>query len=372
MNTLTNEKVRWIILIVQMLVLWAVFTLTAGAQNKPTIALISIDTKGLELDNATMASVLRLELEKTNHFEVLDKYDVQDVVTQHNINPDTYFGKNNVVKVGKILGTDKMLTGSAERFNEKIIMILRLIDVKNERIEKTAVMEFLNIQEEIQNMMMLCLNELLDIENDPYLVDLLVEYDLPITSTKTSVNLNGPRVGMVHTMGQTGQRLQDPKSEGGYDMFPVTSMFGYQLEKQYLSAGNFQALIEGVFAVNGLESGQFIPSLSLMNGFRFNASGFELATGPIFRVVKNAEGFYQDGKWTRTSELETIPTEATVIKRLDHRGSHELDLGMIVAVGKTFRSGYLNIPVNVYVIPRKAGTTVGLTFGFNTTAKPKL
>jgi len=109
-----------------------------------------------------------------------------------------------------------------------------------------------------------------------------------------------------------------------------------------------------------------------MNGFRFNESGFELATGPVFRMVKNAEGFYQDGRWTRTSEVETLPSETTVIKRLDHRGSHELALGMIVAVGKTFRSGYLNIPVNVYVIPRKAGTTVGLTFGFNTTAKPKL
>ncbi|MEQ8556346.1 MAG: hypothetical protein RLQ12_05900 [Cyclobacteriaceae bacterium] len=371
MRTLTKEKIQWLILIFQIIFLGLVFAATAQPK-KPSIALISIDTKGLEADNAVMASIVRLELEKTNHFEVLDKYDVQDVVTQNNINPDTYFGKNNVVKVGKILDTDKMLTGSVERFGDKIIMIFRLIDVQEERIEKTAVMEFLNIQSEIQNMTMLCLNELLGIENDPYMVDLLVEYDLPIASTKTSVNLNGPRIGMVYTMGDTGQRLQDPKNEGGYDMFPVTTMFGYQLEKQYLSAGDFQALIEGVFAVNGLESGKFIPSITFLNGFRFNTSGIEFATGPVFRLVKTTDGFYQDGKWIRTVDAYEIPEGTEIVERLDNRGVYNLSLGMVVAVGKTFRSGYLNIPVNAYMIPRKNGTTIGLTFGFNTTAKPKL
>ncbi|XOV93085.1 MAG: hypothetical protein ACFHWX_23165 [Bacteroidota bacterium] len=372
MKTLTKQKIQWMILIFQILFLGLIFAATAQPQ-KPTIALISIDTKGLEIDNATMASVLRLELEKTNYFEVLDKYDVQDVVNQNEINPDTYFGKNNVVKVGKILGTEKMLTGSVERFGDKIIMILRLIDVNEARIEKTSVMEYLNIQDEIQNMAMLCLNQLLGIENDPYMVDLLVDYDQPITSTKTSVNLNGPRIGMVYTMGETGQRLQDPKNEGGFDMFPVTTMFGYQLEKKYLSAGDFQALVEGIFAVNGLESGKFIPSISVLNGFRFNNSGIEFAAGPIFRLVKTAEGFYdQERKWTRKYDVLEVPVDAEIVERLDDRGTYGLSLGMVIAVGKTFHSGYLNVPVNLYMIPRKNGTTVGLTFGFNTTAKPKL
>ncbi len=371
MKTLTKEKIQWLLLIFQLLFLGLIFAATAQSK-KQSIALISIDTKGIDVDNATMASILRLELEKTDHFEVLDKYDVQDVVTQNNINPDTYFGKNNVVKVGKILGTDKMLTGSVERFGEKIIMIFRLIDVQQESIEKTSVMEFLNIQSEIQNMTMLCLNELLGIENDPYMVDLLVNYDLPIASTKTSVNLNGPRIGMVYTMGDTGQRLQDPKSEGGFDMFPVTTMFGYQLEKQYLSAGDFQALIEGIIAVNGLESGKFIPSISFLNGFRFNNSGIEFAAGPIFRLTRTTEGFYQDGKWMRSADAQEIPQDTEIVERLDDRGQYDLSVGMVIALGKTFRSGYLNIPVNIYMIPRKQGTTVGLTFGFNTTAKPKL
>ena len=38
---------------------------------------------------------------------------------------------------------------------------------------------------------------------------------------------------------------------------------------------------------------------------------------------------------------------------------------LIFAAGRTFRSGYLNVPVNVFVSPRKDGTVVGLSFGFN-------
>ena len=33
--------------------------------------------------------------------------------------------------------------------------------------------------------------------------------------------------------------------------------------------------------------------------------------------------------------------------------------------GKTFKSGKLNIPVNVYVIPSKDGIRMGASFGFN-------
>ncbi|CAN0255899.1 unnamed protein product, partial [Chrysoparadoxa australica] len=214
-----------------------------------------------------------------------------------------------------ILGTVNLVSGSTERFGVKIFMIFRQLDAQESRIEKTAVMEFLNIQSEIKNMVMLCMNELIGIENDPYMVDLLVDYDMPIASTKTSVNLNGPRIGMVYTMGDTGQRLQDPKDEGGFDMFPVTTMFGYQLENQYLSDGDFQALVEGIFAVNGLESGKFIPSISFLNGFRFNNSGIEFATGPIFRLTKTSDGFYQDGRWTRVADSNDIPVGAEIVER---------------------------------------------------------
>jgi len=40
-------------------------------------------------------------------------------------------------------------------------------------------------------------------------------------------------------------------------------------------------------------------------------------------------------------------------------------MGMVFAFGRTFQSGRLNIPLNLYVAPRKSGTTIGLSLGFN-------
>ena len=357
--------------IISTVILALTFIGSGFSQVKPTIALVSIDCQGLEVDNSTMASLVRLELEKINQFEVLDKYDVSNIIKRNNINEDI-FGKTEVISAGKILGADKMLTGSAEKFGETIIMIFRMVDVESERIEKTSVMEFLNVQSEIQTMVLVTLNELLDIENDPHLVDLLIDYNLPITSAKTNVNLNGPRMGAILTTGRAGERLKDSESNGGYDMYPVTTMFGYQFEKQYLSSGNFQALVEVIGSLNGLETGKFVPSVAVLNGFRFNKSGFEFGLGPVVRLTRTSNGYFDEaGEWHRTEEIPD-GTNYELVKAIDSRGQVEPSLSMIVAVGKTFRSGYLNMPVNLYFSPRKNGNVIGLTFGFNTQKKPDL
>ncbi len=272
--------------------------------------------------------------------------------------------------MGKILKADKMLTGSAEKFGDKIVLILRLIDVKTESIEKTSVVEYLDQQDEIQYMVQISIQKLLDLETDDNMVDLLVNYERPITSPKTKVKLNGPRMGATSTFGPAAARLQAPKDEGGYNAYPVTSMFGYQYEVQYLSSGEFQALVEFVGAINGLESGTVVPSLSFLNGFRFNSSGWELGIGPTFRITQRAKGYYDNqGKWHLASDMpenEDYPIQ----NELDSRGHIELSTGLIIALGKTFHSGYLNVPVNLYVSPRKEGTVVGLSFGFNVAKKP--
>lgn len=368
MNSVINRKKARITLLLVGIFYFMLFSVFA--QNKETIAVISIDSKNMEYDNEAMASMIRLELEKIDVYEVMDKYDVKDMMESYQISPET-FGKNAVVGAGKLLGANKMLTGSVERFGEKIIMILRLVDVETSRIQKTSVMEFLNVQEEIQSMCMIALNELLGLENDKHLVDLLINYNLPIATKNTLANLSGPRMGMIFTGGDTGKRLQDSEQNGGYDMFPVSSMFGYQFEKQYLTSGDFQALVEVIPAINGLESGAFIPSISILNGFRFNNSGFEFGVGPIARISKVKEGYFQDGNWI-LAERQAPPEGVETIKRIDNRGTHELSMGLVLAFGKTFHSGYLNVPVNVYAIPKKEGTTVGITFGFNTTKKPKI
>ena len=368
----------------------ALFTATLFAQTpqpKPTIAVLSIDSKGIIHNSETMGYMVRLELEKTGVYSVLDRYEVADAIAKNNIKPAECLSKSCLVEAGKTLGADKMLSGSAERFAEKIVITLRLIDVKSGAVEKSDATEYLNLQPEAQKMVRISVAKLLGLPTDQNLVNLLVDYDVPIQSPKTTMQLNGPRMGASYTMGDASERMMAPAKSGGYDMYPLNFQFGWQKEFQYLSAGNFQALVENIFMIGGLESGRFIPSYSLINGFRMGKAGWEFGFGPTFRIVKKSSGYYDEsGQWhlerdwnqTTTDTVGGFPTTVPlanpneIITRLDSRGTPTLSTGLLLAVGRTFHSGYLNIPVNVYFSPRKEGTFVGFSFGFNIQKKRRI
>jgi hypothetical protein len=342
------------------------------AQTRQRIAVISVDTKGMNVDNETMTSLVNLELERSNRFELMDKYDVSDMLKKNEIDHNSCFGKSCLVRVGKLLKVDKMITGSVEKFGNKIVMIFKIVDIAAESIEISNVMEYIDHQNELQMMVRMSVNNLFGIPNDQKIMDLLVNYQQPISSPKTIVKLNGPRMGASYTFGEYGKRMSASTASGGFNMYPITSMFGYQFEKQYLSAGDFQALIEMVLAINGMESGTFSPSITLLNGFRFNKKGWEIGLGPVFRLTKLARGYYdENGEWKLQKEHYYESLNYDVVETIDYRGVSKVHTGLIFAAGKTFRSGYLNIPLNLYVSPRKEGTVIGMTFGFNIAKMPK-
>ena len=368
------QKIMLKLLVAMLLTFW-VMSLSYGQSlgTKPSLAIISIDAKGINSDPNVVRNMVQLELEKTNKYNVMDRYDLEDILKHEDVQFKDCYGKSCLVEKGKLLDVDKMLTGSIELFGDKIVVTLRLIDVREEVVEKVEAEEFLNLQEEIQKMIRISINNLLGIENDMAVVSMLVDYNNPISSPKTVLRLNGPRMGVAYTTGESGERLQAPEKEGGFDMFPVITQFGYQWETQYLSSGNFQALIEFVGLIGGLETGRFVPSLSFMNGFRNSKSGWEIAFGPSFKLVKYATGYYENGHWYLENEwdygLGENPYELQ--EQLDSRGDIRLSTNLVIAIGKTFKSGYLNIPVNVYVVPNKKGTIIGTSVGFNISKQRK-
>ncbi len=357
---------------------------TAQNQSKPVAAVLGIDSKGVIQDAESVGYMVRLEMEKVNVYNMMDKYDVADVVKKSNIDLKTCFGKSCVVAAGKALGVDKMITGSIERFGEKIIISLKVIDVKTEAVEKQDATEYLNLQPELQKMIEISVKKVLGLPLDQNIVNLLINYDVPIESPRTQINLNGPRMGGSMVFGDAAQIMAAKEGNGGFNMYPAMFQFGWQLEKQYLSAGNFQALVECVGLIGGLESGRVIPSVTFLNGFRFGKAGWEFGFGPSFRVVQKANGFYGDGKnntvdgqWYLNNEWGKLntngdPNPYPTTSRLDSRGFGALSASLILSAGRTFKSGYLNIPVNIYVSPRKEGTVVGFSFGFNISKKPKV
>jgi hypothetical protein len=352
------------------------------AQTKPEAAVLGIDSKGVIQDAEAAGYMVRLELEKTNSFNVMDKYDVAEAVSKNNIDLKSCFGKNCVTAAGKVLNVDKIITGSIERFDEKIVIALKLIDVNSETVEKQDATEYLNLQPELQKMIGISVQKLVGITPDQNLVNLLINYETPVESPKTQIRLNGPRMGAAISFGDAASVLRAKEGEGGFNMFPLMFQIGWQQEWQYLSAGNFQALVEVLPMISGLESGKFIPSVTLLNGFRFGKAGWEFAVGPSFRIVRKATGFYDEdnimgtgNSWHLTEDwnYENFgPNPYPLTKRLDSRGTGSVSTRLIFGVGRTFKSGYLNIPVNVYVAPDKQGTLVGFSFGFNIYKKPKV
>ena len=336
---------------------------------KESIAIVAIDAQGLSLDNIAMGNLVRLELEKTKRFEVLDKYDVLNLLEKNGIKPDKSFGKRKLVDIGKLLGADKMLTGSAEKFGDKIIFILRMIDVQEARIEKTSVVEYIYKEEHIQRMTRVSVNDLLGIENDKEVVEVLVNFERPITSDKSTLRLNGPRFGIQIFSGEVADRLRAPKSEGGFDSYAFSSVFAYQHEFQYLSSGGFQALFGVIGSINGIETGHLTPSLTLLNGLRYK--GWEFGFGPVFRVTKTAMGYYNEsGEWIREVEMPDDES-AHLEKSIDSRGDLDLSTGLVFAAGKTFTSGYLHLPLNIYYSPSPQldSHVFGVMLGF-TIARP--
>jgi TolB-like protein len=350
------------------------------SQNKEIIAILSIDTKNFEYDDESMADLVRIEVEKLNILEVYDKYDMADFVKNNNI--QICYGKKCLIQIGKQLNVDYMLTGNLEKLGNKIMFSMRLIDVEAEAVKTANVMEYLIMPEHIQKMVEISVKNIFGKENDPNLVNMLVNYDDPMNTPQTRLKLNGPRMGAAYIMGDLGKRLQDPINKGGWDAFPVMTQFGYQFETQYMSAGNFQGLFEYIIMISGMEQQMFNPSFIFMNGFRSNKTGWEIGFGPSFGITREAQGFYdtdgymgENNEWYLTSEWTYIDPATNqytgvyeyynIESRIDKRGDIKFASGFVFSAGKTFRSGYLNIPVNIYVSPKNSGTYFGASVGFN-------
>lgn len=379
----TFNKIKRKALTIMAIAIASGFTIESKAQSvlnkqRQKLAVLNIETNGLGLDPSQMGNLFRLEMERLDTFEIVDKHDVVYLIEKHKLSINNCYGKECLVEVGSTINVDKMITGSADLYGDLIIITIRLIDIKTKAVEKSYVKEFLNLPKEIQSMINLSIKEFYGMEINKDLEQRLTKKfnyeNLTTNPEEERLVLDGPRMGFTIFTGKTANYLRSSKQEGGYEAFPMMFQFGYQFEKQYLNEGNFQALFEFVPMVTGLDQGLFIPSITVMNGLRNNKQGWEFAFGPSVTLVSQAAGYYDDNKWHLEKEWYTDNVDSTgyapsnpnpIITRMDYRGDVKLSTSFVFAFGKTFKSGKLNIPVNAYVIPHKDGIRVGASFGFN-------
>lgn len=340
------------------------------------VAVIGVRSIGPKANEALCTSLIRIELGKTDRYKVLDDDDITYQLNSLNISSSDCYGIECMTQAGQHLAVDKVISGRFEAIGDKIIISIRMIDVATGQEELSSIGEFVKVEDRIQDMVGIVINDMLEIENDKYLVETLVYYETANSMPQTTLNLSGPRMGGLYVFGDAASRLTASEYHGGFDMSPFMSQFGYQFETQYLSSGNFSALVEFIPMISGLEQGVFRPSFSLLNGFRMNQQGWELAFGPSVTITQTAKGFNhpETGEWTLTEEWgytnmagDTLEIPEYLIERkIDSRGDLKLATTWVWTIGKTFRSGYLNIPVNIFVSTmKKHGTMVGFSVGFN-------
>ena len=140
--------------------------------------------------------------------------------------------------------------------------------------------------------------------------------------TPNEVNLSGPRFGIT----ALSDGVMNDLAARGLKASPMISQFGWQVERAfYRSDSGVAALSEWVVLLGGLEQDLKIPSMTWLVGLR-SATGAEFGIGPNFSPAGSA---------------------------------------LAIAGGVTFRHGYLNVPVNVAIVPSKDGTRISLLTGFN-------
>ena len=370
-----------------------------NAQGNSSVAVANPNVEGLYATPSICAKILRLELSKLNKYSVYDAFDMEEVYDEDSNYRSNCLSKSCLVEFGKKLEADYMIAGSFDLLANKIVITLKMIDVKNSTIYKSGLREFTNQEKELQRMTEVVLKEMLGNPVEKELVDRLkFDNDIITKSNVGKVSNSGPRVGVGVMTGSFYEYANRSKAQGGLDIFPAVSMIGYQLEAQYVGTDNFSALAEFILNVNGLEQGKFIPTLSILNGFRFGKAGWEFAFGPGFTLTKTSTGaFLGDDKvyttnnewaddwasqhvWDQSSGISEYQSlqahmqdgaytdvldnmEATLDDRADIKGAFMF----VMAFGRTFRAGALNIPVNIFYSSRGKGGIAGINVGFNVT-----
>jgi hypothetical protein len=163
-----------------------------------------------------------------------------------------------------------------------------------------------------------------------------IVFGLIIISANAQIqSLAGPRLGLVYISASPGSSFLNGDDNGApFDLNEdwdkdakgaLTTLYGWQWETRFADGGDVTGIVEWIALVGGMEKGKFLPSVSSMVGLR-TSSGFEFAAGPNV----------------------TISTDP---------------IAMVFGLGYNFKSGNLNIPVNIGFIAGRAGTQEGRKSG---------
>jgi hypothetical protein len=170
-----------------------------------------------------------------------------------------------------------------------------------------------------------------------------------LTANAQIEKLAGPRIGMtLVTPGSTADFIHEGfgfDGKHGSTSSAFITQYGWQWESRFADGGgDIVGIVEWIALVGGMEQGKFLPSLTSVIGMR-TSNGLELGVGPNL----------------------SLSSETGV------------GVGMVFGIGHNFKSGNLNLPVNLVFMPGKSnkdsfegenytyssGARISIMVGFN-------
>lgn len=344
-------------------------------QNFPSIAVVEFHSDVREVTSDAVQQMLGHELINLKQFRVIDKFDAEYAARRDSFDLNGCLSQACLLQAAKILGADKMLTGSLTQMGNKISIVLRQLDVDSQYYDREVHREYVNLPAMTHAMLKLTFNDLYGRPNDQVMVRKLTipdDFASNINNPYSAIlKADGPRSGLSFATGEWASVLTRPVKEGGYGGYPFMFQFGYQFEKQYLNEGSFQGLFEVLTMISGADQGRFVPSFTFLNGLRNNKNGWEFAFGPTFSFAKYRQEIMMDGTWyyrysnAYDAYFNKYGQYPDVVNRLHADGDEKFTSAFLIGIGRTLRSGRMNIPINAFVIPGKNGTRFGISIGWN-------
>ena len=365
--------------------LFGITTLSQEQKEQKSIAVALPNIENIDVSREIVAKLIQIELIKIDQYKVYDEFDMQEAMQAHNKFQEACYGKRCLAELGKEINADYILSSSLLSFGNRIVVTMKIMDINTTEVINTHVMEFVDQKNEIQRMVRILILQMHDMDVHPEVLSKIAHDNRPIVKTDVyKVDNTGPRMGYSLFTGALHEFATRERRQGGLGIYPGATMIGYQFEKQYIGTENFSALGEVLLTVSGLEQGVAIPSITLMHGIRFGKAGWELAFGPGFGVSRMSEGFFdeqgyygENGRyWTlqeykhnyaQQNDYNEAPDPIyPVEKHLDVRSkTYRLNTRFVLAAGRTFQIGALNLPVNVFYSSMRNSGIVGLSVGFN-------
>ncbi|MBR9859297.1 hypothetical protein GYB22_00805 [bacterium] len=335
----------------------------------PKLAVVSFDANAKDIKEMSLTELIRIEISKHNRYEMVDRYEIAELLGKNDLNPAMCYSKTCLLRAGELLKVDWVLSGNVDHIGESLFIRLRMMNMSTGAVEKEVVKEFLYIPEKINTMISICTNNLLDVPNDKMIEQSLSNresYESAVNNPYyQKLNLTGPRMGFAFFVGDQAKIMSKPEDQGGFDGYPAMFQMGYQFEQQYLNEGKWQALFEFLPMISGIDQGLLIPSFTVLNGLRNNTNGLEFAIGPTVSIARQARMFQDgNGDWQLANQVVN-DGDYPEVYRMDSRGGARLVSNVIIAAGFTLKSGKLNIPINGFVVPSKHNLRFGFSFGFN-------